>query len=694
MAHKTGRNEPCYCGSGKKYKKCCMGRDIAGHMKEEDREFEELLTGTPMDEYFGFHRMLSLYSQAIRQFEAEGKEFDAADKEFIEMFKPGEDGWIPDSFHANWLLYDFRFGKSKQTVCERFIEKDAHRLVAPGPENLRIISASYFTFYAVVKNTETEIIFEDIYNLKQWHMQKLGRDRYEKTAVPGEIWFTRLIGVPARCYNAATPYFFGSHARENFLKGLRGHVETYMRAANIKGPVDERIYGESCKNAMRMWAHYMLIASGKIKDTLTKEKIKPVKVMNEEGDDVCMVKIFYTVTKSDGLHEKMESTGRFTYDKNHREWIWLDPKTRKSLIGSKVLGVLREEKGKITAEVQSLNRAAALKKILADSMGGYLEYALMDVKTIAEIPGTTQEQKDKMEKAAKQKLENPQIQDMLAAHTENYYLKEWINNTVPALGNIKPVDAVKNAAGREHTAELINHMEQMQNIMPEQTFDFNMLRAALRIVPSVKKGGKSPDGPAAPDEDGKIFVFDIVIEDIEPEIWRRVAVNETTTLEELAVIILEMFGWHGGHLHGYFIGKKEYGVPSDEDMSEVIDERKIKLKKLTAASLKKFLFVYDFGDDWRHGIKLVKTGPAEAGKQYPLCLDGARGAPPEDCGSVPGYYEVMEALKNRNKPTKAQKARLEWLGEYYDPEYFDRDEINENLKEIKQTVKQYRDLLL
>jgi len=24
---KTGRNDPCPCGSGKKYKKCCMGAD-------------------------------------------------------------------------------------------------------------------------------------------------------------------------------------------------------------------------------------------------------------------------------------------------------------------------------------------------------------------------------------------------------------------------------------------------------------------------------------------------------------------------------------------------------------------------------------------------------------------------------------------------------------------------------------------
>jgi SWIM/SEC-C metal-binding protein len=25
--HNIGRNDPCYCGSGKKYKKCCRGRE-------------------------------------------------------------------------------------------------------------------------------------------------------------------------------------------------------------------------------------------------------------------------------------------------------------------------------------------------------------------------------------------------------------------------------------------------------------------------------------------------------------------------------------------------------------------------------------------------------------------------------------------------------------------------------------------
>ena len=29
--NKTGRNDPCPCGSGKKYKKCCLDKDVRGN---------------------------------------------------------------------------------------------------------------------------------------------------------------------------------------------------------------------------------------------------------------------------------------------------------------------------------------------------------------------------------------------------------------------------------------------------------------------------------------------------------------------------------------------------------------------------------------------------------------------------------------------------------------------------------------
>ena len=43
-----GRNEPCHCGSGRKYKKCCLETD-AGRLRSE-REAGPMATGSSVSE--------------------------------------------------------------------------------------------------------------------------------------------------------------------------------------------------------------------------------------------------------------------------------------------------------------------------------------------------------------------------------------------------------------------------------------------------------------------------------------------------------------------------------------------------------------------------------------------------------------------------------------------------------------------
>ena len=47
---KIGRNDPCPCGSGKKYKKCCLGQSRKKHWSlDEVRSFttEEIISQAP-----------------------------------------------------------------------------------------------------------------------------------------------------------------------------------------------------------------------------------------------------------------------------------------------------------------------------------------------------------------------------------------------------------------------------------------------------------------------------------------------------------------------------------------------------------------------------------------------------------------------------------------------------------------------
>ncbi|MEA2006457.1 MAG: SEC-C metal-binding domain-containing protein [Acidobacteriota bacterium] len=78
MGEKIGRNEPCPCGGGKKYKKCCGQNESIDFSLPED-----MLTGTPLDDYLFLHQGVALYSETIARFEKEGKELRKA-----EMFSP------------------------------------------------------------------------------------------------------------------------------------------------------------------------------------------------------------------------------------------------------------------------------------------------------------------------------------------------------------------------------------------------------------------------------------------------------------------------------------------------------------------------------------------------------------------------------------------------------------------------------
>ncbi|MCU0722798.1 MAG: plasmid pRiA4b ORF-3 family protein, partial [Planctomycetes bacterium] len=78
-------------------------------------------------------------------------------------------------------------------------------------------------------------------------------------------------------------------------------------------------------------------------------------------------------------------------------------------------------------------------------------------------------------------------------------------------------------------------------------------------------------------------------------------------------------------------------------------------------------------DGWLHKIVLGGVHPSEAGTRYPRCLAGARACPPEDCGGIGGYEDLLETLKNPE--TEECKEIQDWLGRPFDPEAFDPETV-------------------
>jgi len=186
--------------------------------------------------------------------------------------------------------------------------------------------------------------------------------------------------------------------------------------------------------------------------------------------------------------------------------------------------------------------------------------------------------------------------------------------------------------------------------------------AEPKAQPAAKRGGaKARPLPPAP----KILQLRIALVGIEPPIWRSILVPDDFTFEDLDVFVRSAMGWSCDHLHGFRqVGK---GGRLGDEIDEAAD-----LGSILSGAKQRVAYEYDFGDGWLHEIAVETVLPFESKRAYPACLDGARACPPEDCGGVYGYDEVLKALK---KPTKANADLREWIGKY-DPEAFSAAKVN------------------
>jgi len=162
----------------------------------------------------------------------------------------------------------------------------------------------------------------------------------------------------------------------------------------------------------------------------------------------------------------------------------------------------------------------------------------------------------------------------------------------------------------------------------------------------------------------------------EPAIWRRLLVPADKTLGDLNYMVQVAMGWTNSHLHQFKVDKVCYADPRFE-LEGTEDEFAVRLGEF-AGTKARLLFEYDFGDGWKHDIKVEKVLPKEAGTRYPVCVGGERACPPEDCGGVWGYEELLEAI--RDPKHEQHEEMLEWIGGSFDPEAFDLAGVDRDLR--------------
>ena len=119
----------------------------------------------------------------------------------------------------------------------------------------------------------------------------------------------------------------------------------------------------------------------------------------------------------------------------------------------------------------------------------------------------------------------------------------------------------------------------------------------------------------------------IELQELEPKIWRRIDMPLSTTLEALHVAIQMTMGWTFSHLWEFDIDGRCYGDPSFREFDDeppIYKAKGLRLGVVISRGVDRFVYTYDYGDNWRHDVIVEEVRDGDPDREYPAFVDGGQ----------------------------------------------------------------------
>jgi hypothetical protein len=391
----------------------------------------------------------------------------------------------------SWLYFDLRFGESRMTVAERVLNDPlTAKLVDPGPTCLRHMAGSYATFYEVIDDGPDVLLLDELGTGRLWNVY-FYRELFETPPGKGEIWYTRLIGLPERSLCYTTPYVYKPETRAQFKRGVNGHVNDFLKSELSIGIPADRIFAESQKQSALFWAEYILVSNNAPRDVLSSvpsEWPSPrlPHIVNTDKDDIVFTEMHFRVKDEPAVRKRLAKLKSFSYHEKDDSWTWLkapsrafpdDPRTS--------LGYFRFKDGRLVAETNSRERAVRLEAKLKGHLPGLIVLEKTLYRQVDDPPRMSPEELEKFRQENEELNARPEVQAALLKHLEKHYFEKWPRQKVPMLGNVTPLQAAKTEKGRRKLADLLDFYDRMQDrdTATQPRVDFDKLRRMLGLPP-------------------------------------------------------------------------------------------------------------------------------------------------------------------------------------------------------------------
>lgn len=462
-----GRNAPCPCGSGKKYKKCCLAENKVVSTEEfyYQRLSEAYNSGfDKMAEYAGsmlgpeaMDRAMGEYWMAI------GREVVPEDEDFQRQMPL----FIP------WMIFNWPIkpassskklkGLKGKTIAEIYLQDRGARMDSL---ELRVTEASNrvpYRFFEVLKvDFGKRVHLKDVLIGAEHTVQERSGSQYMKS---GDLLFGRVIAVDeVKMFVGLAPYVIPPAFKVNLIE-LRNRIKakkTEITESDIEvEEVDIRlVYLEMDKHL-----HHPPAISNTDGDPLEQHKL----VFQIDSPETVLAKLAsLSVTESE---EEIVRNARYNEDGSLQkvDWDWSRLGHKHSPgMSNTVLGHFSIEGRKLTVQVNSAERAKKIREIIEKRLGAGVRFKMDEISPFRpqEALASAQTKETKAPSSHESLMQNPEVQQYLA-ETMRAHWEGWVDLKIPALGQRTPREAMRTADGREAVEALLTGFERDKTIQPE-----------------------------------------------------------------------------------------------------------------------------------------------------------------------------------------------------------------------------------
>ncbi len=459
---KTGRNDPCPCGSGKKYKKCCLAGAQA--QKVEDityrryRDIESKLIDR-------------LFQHALEVFGPSS--IEEAWNEFHCWNDP--DGYDPESplnqifgpyFLFSWEIdpEDTECDKALvgKTVAETFISAKRTRLTKEELEILEATNRSLFAFYEIIDvNPGEGFTLRNVLTEREYEVTERSGSR---GASKGDVMFGALFEIKERHQTLAMSPYMLPPISIQALMDVRKRLQKQLKLKVLK---DSQIADFD-------------IELREVYFSLLEPLLNPQmpKLCNTDGDPLVPQTLYFDIQCPDEAFSALKSvTAGFVSEAELRadakikdgkiyevEIPWFKRAKSGSKSGSNtVLGTLNIAGKRLTVNVNSNKRASTIKKKIETKLGSAVKFKTKVIESIEGNIGREAAQGGSAASAIPLDQLPPEALDAVKKMADEHWNK-WFDEKIPALNGKTPKQAAKSKEGRELLSALLNSYEQRASL--------------------------------------------------------------------------------------------------------------------------------------------------------------------------------------------------------------------------------------